>query len=75
MIPGYISLDKLDAQHQALHRKMFSMAWPIMDQVATSAPTRDTLPPGHAQIYQSGATTRIYFNVANSIFYWALTAA
>ena len=75
MILGYLALNDLTPQHNDLHRRLFSLGLQILETVATTAPTRDTLPVGCLQVYQSGATVRMYHNLNNVLYYWAMTAA
>lgn len=80
MIPGHRPIvdEKgrvISAIAEQQNRRMFRLGWPILDEIATTAPTRDTLPPGMAQVYDDGTNHRIYFNDRNTIYYWGLTAA
>lgn len=75
MLPGYRPDNKVGSEHNEQHQSLFKNLWPIISQIATTAPTRNTLAVGYAQVYQSGATVRIYLNLNNVIYYWALTAA
>lgn len=75
MIPGYQSVSGVKPELADQIRKLFKSAWPILDVVATTAPTADTLPPAHAQVYDDGTNRRIYFNLNGTIYYWGLTAA
>lgn len=56
-------------------RRIMELAMPIVGEVATSAPTTDTLPVGYLQFYDDGTNRRIYANLNGTMYYWALTAA
>ena len=73
MIPFYKHLEKIEADHDDQHRLLFRFAWTILPDITSTVPTTTTLQPNFAQIYLSGTTYRIYFNINNSLYYWNLT--
>ena len=75
MLGGYHPDAKAGSEHNEQHQVLFKNLWPILSQVATSAPTINTLPVGYAQVAQISGTTSIFFNLNNVIYKWNLTAA
>ena len=73
MIQNFLTLEKEDAQHNELHRKMFSFAQGVIDKKFTSVPTTKEVPVGYFAFYNSGTTFRIYVNFYGTMKYWTLT--
>ena len=70
MIPEYQVLPELDSQHNNLHRKLFGFAFCILQEVATTTPTTDSLLPGYAQFYNKAETRRLYVNLEGELIYF-----
>ena len=70
MIPEFQVLPETDAKHNELHRKIFGLAFCILQEVATTIPTIDTLSSGYAQFYESGTTRRLFVNLNGNIIYF-----
>lgn len=75
MINGFLPLEKLDAQHNDLHRKLFAFGLGIIDKTFTTVPTLSELPVGYLAKYISGTTRRLYFNFDGTLTYIGLTNA
>jgi len=73
MLKGYKQLEDIDIHHNELHRKLFAFGFPILETVATTAPTTDTLESGYGQWYESGDVRRLYYNLNGTIIYQAWT--
>ena len=73
-IPGYRRIGD-DPIHDEMLRKLHLFSWPILNTVADTAPTIDTLDTGWAQFFDDGTNRRIYVNLTGTIYYWGLTAA
>ena len=70
MIPEYQVLPEIDSLHNELHRKVFGLAFCILQEVATTVPTTDNLPSGYAQFYDKNNTRRLYVNLNGELIYF-----
>lgn len=70
MIPEYQVLPEIDSLHNSLHKKLFGFAFCILQEVATTTPTVDSLPSGYAQFYDKNNTRRLYVNLNNELIYF-----
>ncbi len=61
-LPGYVTLADLDAQHDAMHRKLFQFTLAVLPKTFTTAPTTDQLPPGFVAYFESGSTRKLFLN-------------
>jgi hypothetical protein len=75
MIQGHSDINDLDSLHKEQHRKLFFNSLGIIDKVFTSVPTANQIPVGYLAKYINGTTYRIYINISDTLYYFALTKA
>ena len=63
MIKGHRNIGGLDPLHQDQHRLLFYNSFPLIEKVATTAPTTNTLPSGYGQIALISSVYYLYINV------------
>jgi len=72
MINEYTALPDISPSHNELHRKLFTLSFAILSEVATTPPTTDSLPPGYSQFYDDSVTgtRRLYMNLLGRLIYF-----
>jgi len=75
MIPGKNETPKSEPEVAANFATLFRISMPLLDEIAITAPTIDTLPPDYFQRYYDGTDYRLYHNQNGTIIFFAGTAA